>query len=308
MAGGPQPVAALLAELEPADRDGVRLTGLTLRPTTGRPTGAGELMGPTRKRDLTAAVVGAAVVGYLLVTVLYRWFPPITVWTGLSLLAVAVAEAAVGALRAGQDQRRRNRRRARAGCTRSRWRAAWWSPRPRRGWARWCWAGGSACWCICCRAGRLVAGRRRGHPAPWWPPSARWRWWSPRCGCSIAANRRRIRPSGPGDGDAGALVRDNPGANRRSARDTRNDLARYSQAMTVLSRGARVRRGGRRPGWLLLTALLVLAIGASSALVFTNRVELLKLAVILALWAAVAGGVRVGDLPPAKRCRPGPGA
>lgn len=59
--------------------------------------------------------------------------------------------------------------------------------------------------------------------------------------------------------------------------------------MSVLSRGARVRRGGRRPGWVLLTALLVLAIGASSALVFTNRVELLKLAVILALWAAVAG-------------------
>jgi hypothetical protein len=63
--------------------------------------------------------------------------------------------------------------------------------------------------------------------------------------------------------------------------------ARYSQAMTVLSRGVRVRRGGRRPGWLLLTALLVLAIGASSALVFTDRAELLKLAVILALWAAV---------------------
>ncbi len=57
--------------------------------------------------------------------------------------------------------------------------------------------------------------------------------------------------------------------------------------MTDLPRGARVRRGGRRPGWVLLTALLVLAIGASSALVFTNRVELLKLAVILALWAAV---------------------
>jgi hypothetical protein len=57
--------------------------------------------------------------------------------------------------------------------------------------------------------------------------------------------------------------------------------------MTDLSRGARVRRGGRRPGWLLLTALLVLAIGASSALVFTNQVKLLKLAVILALWAAV---------------------
>ncbi|CAN5541860.1 hypothetical protein BH09ACT8_BH09ACT8_30020 [soil metagenome] len=59
--------------------------------------------------------------------------------------------------------------------------------------------------------------------------------------------------------------------------------------MTVLSRGARARRGGRRPGWLLLTVLLVLAIAASSALVFTNRVELLKLAVILALWAAVVG-------------------
>ncbi|GBE67367.1 hypothetical protein MFM001_38290 [Mycobacterium sp. MFM001] len=50
-------------------------------------------MGPTRKRDLTAAVTGAAVVGYLLVVLTYRWFPPITVWTGLSLLAVAVAEA-----------------------------------------------------------------------------------------------------------------------------------------------------------------------------------------------------------------------
>jgi Domain of unknown function (DUF6779) len=57
--------------------------------------------------------------------------------------------------------------------------------------------------------------------------------------------------------------------------------------MTDLSRGTRPRRGGRRPGWLLLTVLLVLAIAASSALVFTNRVELLKLAVILALWAAV---------------------
>jgi hypothetical protein len=57
--------------------------------------------------------------------------------------------------------------------------------------------------------------------------------------------------------------------------------------MADLSRGTRARRGARRPGWVLLTVLLVLAIGASSALVFTNRVELLKLAVILALWAAV---------------------
>ena len=58
--------------------------------------------------------------------------------------------------------------------------------------------------------------------------------------------------------------------------------------MTDLSRGARSRRSGRRPGWLLLTVLLVLAIAASSALVFTQRVELLKLAVILSLWAAAA--------------------
>jgi hypothetical protein len=51
-------------------------------------------MGPTRKRDLTAATVLAAVVSYLFVIGLYRWFPPITLWTGVSLLAVAVAEAA----------------------------------------------------------------------------------------------------------------------------------------------------------------------------------------------------------------------
>lgn len=57
--------------------------------------------------------------------------------------------------------------------------------------------------------------------------------------------------------------------------------------MTVLSRGARARRGGRRPGWLLLTGLLFTAIAASAVLVFTTRVELLKLAVVLALWAAV---------------------
>ncbi|MEE6136629.1 DUF3180 domain-containing protein [Mycobacterium sp. 050128] len=53
-------------------------------------------MGPTRKRDLTAAVVGAAFLGYLLVKVLFRWFPQITVWTGLSLLVVAIAEALWG--------------------------------------------------------------------------------------------------------------------------------------------------------------------------------------------------------------------
>lgn len=55
------------------------------------------MMGPTRKRDLAATVIAAAVITYLLVHVLYRYFPPITMWTGLSLLGVAVAEAVWGA-------------------------------------------------------------------------------------------------------------------------------------------------------------------------------------------------------------------
>jgi hypothetical protein len=50
-------------------------------------------MGPTRKRDLTAGLALAAVVGYMFVLLLYRYFPPITVWTGLSLLGVAIVEA-----------------------------------------------------------------------------------------------------------------------------------------------------------------------------------------------------------------------
>jgi hypothetical protein len=36
------------------------------------------------------------VIGYLLVLLLYRWFPPITVWTGVSLAAVAALEAVWG--------------------------------------------------------------------------------------------------------------------------------------------------------------------------------------------------------------------
>jgi Na+/melibiose symporter-like transporter len=49
-------------------------------------------MGPTRKRDLTIAAVIVAVIGYGLVVLTYRWFPPLTVWTGVSLLIVAIAE------------------------------------------------------------------------------------------------------------------------------------------------------------------------------------------------------------------------
>jgi hypothetical protein len=51
-------------------------------------------MGLTRIRDLVAAAVLAAVVGYLAAVLAYpRYFPPVTVWSGLSLLAVAVAVA-----------------------------------------------------------------------------------------------------------------------------------------------------------------------------------------------------------------------
>lgn len=53
-------------------------------------------MGPTRKRDLVGAAVAAALLSYLLIHALYRWFPPITVWTGLSLLGVAAFEAGWG--------------------------------------------------------------------------------------------------------------------------------------------------------------------------------------------------------------------
>jgi Protein of unknown function (DUF3180) len=53
-------------------------------------------MRPTRRRDLTVAVCCVAVIGYLLVTLLYRWFPPITLWTGASLAAVAGLETAWG--------------------------------------------------------------------------------------------------------------------------------------------------------------------------------------------------------------------
>ena len=53
-------------------------------------------MGPTRGRDLTVATLGVAVVSYLAVHLLYRYFPPVTAWTGLSLLGVAAIEAVWG--------------------------------------------------------------------------------------------------------------------------------------------------------------------------------------------------------------------
>jgi hypothetical protein len=53
-------------------------------------------MGPTRKRDLAIGFLVAAVIGYLMIHGLYRFFPPITLLSGVSLLVVAVAEAAWG--------------------------------------------------------------------------------------------------------------------------------------------------------------------------------------------------------------------
>ncbi|MBI3212831.1 MAG: DUF3180 domain-containing protein [Mycobacterium sp.] len=53
-------------------------------------------MGPTRIRDVVVIVLAAGIVGYVLVINTYRWFPPLTIWTGLSLAAVAVAEAVWG--------------------------------------------------------------------------------------------------------------------------------------------------------------------------------------------------------------------
>lgn len=53
-------------------------------------------MGPTRRRDLVIAVAVTAVLSYLVIHLLYRWFPPVTGWSGLSLLAVAAGEAVWG--------------------------------------------------------------------------------------------------------------------------------------------------------------------------------------------------------------------
>lgn len=53
-------------------------------------------MGPTRLRDVGLAVLIITVLSYLMVHTLYRYFPPVTALTGLSLLAVAAVEAGWG--------------------------------------------------------------------------------------------------------------------------------------------------------------------------------------------------------------------
>ncbi|CAM5739224.1 hypothetical protein MAUB1S_01140 [Mycolicibacterium aubagnense] len=101
-------------------------------------------MGPTRKRDLAIGAVLATIAAYLLVTLVYRWFPPITVWTGLSLLGFAAAEAGWafylrakirdGAVGVGAGRI-------------IRWPSPgrWWWPRHRPGSVPWPSVGGSAC-------------------------------------------------------------------------------------------------------------------------------------------------------------------
>jgi hypothetical protein len=49
-------------------------------------------MGPTRVRELVVAAAVSAVAAYVLLLGLFRWLPPITVLTGLSLLLFATAE------------------------------------------------------------------------------------------------------------------------------------------------------------------------------------------------------------------------
>ncbi|EUA24187.1 hypothetical protein I552_3141, partial [Mycobacterium xenopi 3993] len=97
-------------------------------------------------------MIAAAVVGYLLVVLLYRWFPPITVWTGVSLLALATPR------RRGAGMCGPRSTTARSATGRLATSAGGGSQRDdRQGLgvvAPWCSAGGSGCWCTCCRGAR----------------------------------------------------------------------------------------------------------------------------------------------------------
>ena len=139
-------------------------------------------------------MLGTAVAGYLLVLMLYRWFPPITVWTGLSLFAVGrrrggwgrYVRAKIGDGEIGDGPgwlHPLSVARSLVIAKASAWVGAlalgWWVGvlaylLPRRSWLGW---------------------RARTPPARRSRPSARWLWWLLRCGCSIAVNRRGIRPT-----------------------------------------------------------------------------------------------------------------
>lgn len=153
----------------------------------------------------------------------------------------------------------------------SRSRAVCPSRRRRHGWVRWCSAGGSACWPICCPAAASCRWRRPTPPAPWSLPSARSHSWRPRCGCSIPASRLR-ETVGKHRRRSGVAAPRGTRANYFGKCRWRDGCSRLSAVevspMSEQFRGDRVRRGGRRPGWALLTVLFVLAIAASCALVF----------------------------------------
>ena len=211
-------------------------------------------MGPTRKRDLTAAVLGTAVVGYLLVVLLYRWFPPITVWTGLSLLVFGVAEAVWGRyVRAKISDGEigdgpgwlhplsvaRSLVIAKASAWVGALALGWWVGvlvylLPRRSWLRVAGedtagtavAAVSALALVIAALWLHIAASRRGiRPSMARASrvsSARWR----RSSCTGPSRRRAI----------------SPGENRRSTATRGATSARYSRAMTDLSRGARLYR------------------------------------------------------------------
>ena len=97
-----------MTKLDAVERDGVWLTDL-------RPYGGKALAdGTTRKWDLAVVAAAVAVIGIRPSMCSHRYFPPITLWTGLSLLAVAAVEAgwAVsvrGRIREGPDRSRAGR-------------------------------------------------------------------------------------------------------------------------------------------------------------------------------------------------------
>ena len=156
------------------------------------------LMGPTRKRDLGrdgASPRSSASPGARRCTGgsrRSRCGPDCRCWRS------RVAEAGWAFYVRAKINDGRDRRRRPAGCTRWRWprsvviaKASAWVGALVLGW----WVGVLVY--LLPRRGD-AAGRGRGHRrAPSWRPCARWRWWSPRCGSSIAASPRRTRPRTP---------------------------------------------------------------------------------------------------------------
>ena len=106
---------------------------------------------------------------------LYRWFPPITIWTGLSLFAVGVAEAGWGRYV-----------RTKIGDGEIGDGPGWLHPlsvarslviAKASAWVgRWRWAGGSGFWRTCCPDGHGSGLRARTPPVLRSRPSARWLW------------------------------------------------------------------------------------------------------------------------------------